>query len=114
MRWRNAAKCLGDSAGQYMMMVGGFKDGRGEFFDQESLNGRAIYVRFIFSNITPHSFRLEQAFSDDICAVTAVVTASRAGPGSRECGAPANPASLLPPGREPLALPGPASTAEER
>ena len=46
-------------------MVGGFKDGRGEFFDQESLNGRAIYVRFIFSNITPHSFRLEQAFSDD-------------------------------------------------
>jgi hypothetical protein len=46
-------------------MVGGFKDGRGKFFDQESLNGRAIYVRFIFSNITPHSFRLEQAFSDD-------------------------------------------------
>ena len=46
-------------------MIGGFKDGRGEFFDQESLNGRAIYVRFIFSNITPHSFRLEQAFSDD-------------------------------------------------
>ena len=46
-------------------MIGEFKDGRGEFFDQESLNGRAIYVRFIFSNITPHSFRLEQAFSDD-------------------------------------------------
>jgi hypothetical protein len=46
-------------------MVGDFKNGRGEFFDQESLNGRGIYVRFIFSGITPHSFRLEQAFSDD-------------------------------------------------
>jgi hypothetical protein len=46
-------------------MVGEFKNGRGEFFDQESLNGRSIYVRFIFSGITPHSFRLEQAFSDD-------------------------------------------------
>jgi len=46
-------------------MVGGFKDGRGEFFDQEDFNGRAIFVRFIFSDITENSFRLEQAFSDD-------------------------------------------------
>jgi hypothetical protein len=46
-------------------MVGGFKDGRGEFYDQEDLNGRAIFVRFIFSDITPASFRLEQAFSPD-------------------------------------------------
>jgi hypothetical protein len=46
-------------------MVGEFKNGRGEFFNQESLNGRAIFVRFIFSDITPKSFRLEQAFSDD-------------------------------------------------
>jgi hypothetical protein len=37
----------------------------GEFFDQESFNGRAICVRFIFSDITPTSFRLEQAFSED-------------------------------------------------
>jgi hypothetical protein len=46
-------------------MVGEFKNGRGEFFNQEMLNGRAIYVRFVFSDITPKSFRFEQSFSDD-------------------------------------------------
>jgi hypothetical protein len=46
-------------------MIGGFTNGRGEFFNQESFNGRAIFVRFVFSDITPKSFRLEQAFSDD-------------------------------------------------
>jgi hypothetical protein len=46
-------------------MAGEFKDGRGEFFNQESFNGRAIYVRFVFSDITPTSFRFEQAFSGD-------------------------------------------------
>jgi hypothetical protein len=45
--------------------VGNFKNGRGEFFDQETLNGRAIYVRFVISRITPDSCRFEQAFSDD-------------------------------------------------
>jgi hypothetical protein len=46
-------------------MVGQFKNGRGEFYDQETFQGRAILVRFIFSDITPNSFRLEQAFSAD-------------------------------------------------
>lgn len=46
-------------------MVGGFKNGRGQFYDQETLNDRAIFVRFIFSDITPTTFKLEQAFSDD-------------------------------------------------
>jgi hypothetical protein len=46
-------------------MMGQFTNGRGEFFDQELFQGRAIYVRFIFSDITPISFRLEQAFSAD-------------------------------------------------
>jgi hypothetical protein len=46
-------------------MMGGFQNGRGEFYDQETLNDRAIFVRFIFSDITAHSFKLEQAFSDD-------------------------------------------------
>jgi hypothetical protein len=45
--------------------VGEFKNGRGEFFDQETVNGRAIYVRFVISEITPNSCRFEQAFSDD-------------------------------------------------
>ena len=45
--------------------VGEFKNGRGEFFNQETLNGRAIFVRFVISAITPNSCRFEQAFSDD-------------------------------------------------
>jgi hypothetical protein len=46
-------------------MIGHFENGRGEFYNQETFNGRAIYVRFIFSDITPRSFQIEQAFSDD-------------------------------------------------
>jgi hypothetical protein len=46
-------------------VVGGFRNGRGEFFGQESFNGRMIYVRFVISDITPESCRFEQAFSDD-------------------------------------------------
>ncbi|HLM00146.1 MAG TPA: hypothetical protein VK400_03760 [Pyrinomonadaceae bacterium] len=45
--------------------IGGFKNGRGEFYNQETLNGRAIFVRFVISDITPDSCRFEQAFSDD-------------------------------------------------
>ena len=45
--------------------IGGFKNGRGEFFNQETFNGRAIFVRFVISDITPNSCRFEQAFSDD-------------------------------------------------
>ena len=46
-------------------MIGGFKDGRGEFYNQETLNGRSIFVRFIFSDVTDKTFALEQAFSAD-------------------------------------------------
>ena len=46
-------------------MIGGFKNGRGEFYNQELFNGRAIFVRFIFSDITANTFRFEQAFSAD-------------------------------------------------
>ena len=45
--------------------IGEFKNGRGEFFDQEPLNGRAILVRFVISDVTPDSCHFEQAFSDD-------------------------------------------------
>ena len=45
--------------------IGEFENGRGEFVAQETLNGRAILVRFVISNITPNSCRFEQAFSDD-------------------------------------------------
>ena len=46
-------------------VIGEFKSGRGEFYGQETLNGRAIFVRFVISDITPDSCRFEQAFSDD-------------------------------------------------
>jgi hypothetical protein len=46
-------------------MIGQFKDGRGAFFDQESFNGRTIFARNSFSDITPNSSRFEQAFSTD-------------------------------------------------
>jgi hypothetical protein len=46
-------------------MTGGFNDGQGLFFGRESFNGREILVRFVFSEITPTSFRFEQAFSTD-------------------------------------------------
>jgi hypothetical protein len=45
--------------------IGEFKNERGEFFNQETLNGRAIFVRFVISDITPNSCRFEQAFSAD-------------------------------------------------
>jgi hypothetical protein len=45
--------------------VGEFKDGRGEFFDQEPFNGRTILVRVVWSNISPNSHQFEQSFSDD-------------------------------------------------
>src|SRR5579864_5291250 len=46
-------------------MVGEFKNGRGEFFDQEQFHGRAVYVRWVWSDITLNSCRFEQSFSDD-------------------------------------------------
>lgn len=45
--------------------VGEFRNGRGEFIDQETFNGRAILVRFVISDIKPDSCHFEQAFSDD-------------------------------------------------
>lgn len=45
--------------------IGEFKNGRGEFFNQETLNERAILVRFIISDITPNSIHFEQAYSGD-------------------------------------------------
>jgi hypothetical protein len=45
--------------------VGEFKNGRGEFFDQEPFNGRTILVRMVWSNITSNSHQFEQSFSYD-------------------------------------------------
>jgi hypothetical protein len=46
-------------------MVGEFKDGRGEFYDQELWKGRSVYVRFIWSDTNTNSPHFEQSYSDD-------------------------------------------------
>ena len=46
-------------------MVGGFTDGRGEFYSHEVFQGRHIFCRFIWSKITANSAQWEQAFSID-------------------------------------------------
>jgi hypothetical protein len=46
-------------------MAGAFKDGRGEFYDGELFHGKAIYVRDVWSEITPNSAHFEQSFSSD-------------------------------------------------
>jgi hypothetical protein len=45
--------------------IGEFRNGRGEFYDQETFNGRAILVRFVVSPIDENTVHFEQAFSDD-------------------------------------------------
>jgi len=45
--------------------IGEFKDGRGEFYNQDQYNGRAILVRFVITKITDDSYRFEQSFSAD-------------------------------------------------
>jgi hypothetical protein len=45
--------------------IGAFRNGRGEFYDMEPINGRTVLVRNVWSDITADSCRFEQAFSDD-------------------------------------------------
>lgn len=46
-------------------LYGAFQGGRGEFYGAEDLDGRAILVRFVISDIRPDSARFEQAYSAD-------------------------------------------------
>ncbi|HEY1552549.1 MAG TPA: hypothetical protein VGG28_32195 [Kofleriaceae bacterium] len=46
-------------------MIGEFKNGRGEFYDQELWEGRMVYVRFVWTNMTHQSAHFEQAYSAD-------------------------------------------------
>jgi hypothetical protein len=45
--------------------VGEFKDGRGEFFAQDTINGKTILIRFVWTAMTTASPHFEQSFSDD-------------------------------------------------
>jgi hypothetical protein len=46
-------------------VVGGFRDGVGRFYSDEHYEGKAIRVRYTWSEITPVSARWDQAFSAD-------------------------------------------------
>jgi BNR/Asp-box repeat len=46
-------------------MTGTFENGRGLFFDREDFNGRGVFVRTTFSDITPASYKMEIAYSAD-------------------------------------------------
>ena len=45
--------------------IGEFKNGRGEFYAQDMLNGKSILVRFIWSDTSTNTPHFEQSFSDD-------------------------------------------------
>ena len=45
--------------------IGQFKDGRGEFYAQDMLNGKSIFIRFVWTNTTTSMPHFEQSFSDD-------------------------------------------------
>jgi hypothetical protein len=45
--------------------VGDFRNGRGELFDQEQVNGRTVLSRFVWSDITPDAHHVEVSYSDD-------------------------------------------------
>jgi hypothetical protein len=59
--WVNAA----DGVLEQNPMVGQFNNGRGEFYNQQVYEGRAIYARFVWSDITTNSPHFEQSFSAD-------------------------------------------------
>jgi hypothetical protein len=46
-------------------LIGAFKKGRGELFSQDTVGGRSILVRGVWSDITPDSHRYEESYSDD-------------------------------------------------
>ena len=46
-------------------LIGSFKDGRGELFQADTLDGRSILVRGVWSNIAPTSHRYEESYTQD-------------------------------------------------
>ncbi|HEY2545356.1 MAG TPA: hypothetical protein VGI46_04765 [Candidatus Acidoferrum sp.] len=59
--WVNAA----DGVLEPTPMVGQFINGRGEFYNQQVYDGRAVYARFVWSAVTTNSPHFEQSFSTD-------------------------------------------------
>jgi hypothetical protein len=46
-------------------LIGEFTGKRGEFFDSEMRNGRMVQVRYVWTDVSPKSARMEQSFSPD-------------------------------------------------
>jgi len=59
--WANAK----DGAMYPPPVVGEFRDGRGEFYDQEMYNGRSVLTRFVWTGMTTDSPHFEQSMSTD-------------------------------------------------
>lgn len=60
--------------------VGEWRNKHGDFVDEETINGRTVLVRFDISGVTPSSYRVEQAFSEDAgktWEVNLIITATR-------------------------------------
>ena len=58
--WANSKKGVLDPP-----QIGQFKDGIGEFYAQDTLNGKLIFVRFIWSKTDTSTPHFEQSFSAD-------------------------------------------------
>jgi hypothetical protein len=59
--WANSKNGVMDSSPQ----AGRFKNGRGEFYGTDTLNGKLIYVRFVWTNTNTDAPHFEQSYSDD-------------------------------------------------
>ena len=59
--WANSKNGAFDPQAQ----VGQFTDGHGEFYGQDTLEGRLVYVRFTWSNISSPAPHFEQSYSAD-------------------------------------------------
>ena len=46
-------------------VYGGFSDGHGEFYGQDTVEGRVVMVRFVISDVTASSARFVQSWSAD-------------------------------------------------
>ena len=45
--------------------IGEFKNGRGEFLAQDTINGKVVLIRYVWTNLTTPTPHFEQSFSND-------------------------------------------------
>jgi hypothetical protein len=60
--------CIGPIAGTASLtppQIGEFRDGHGQFFAQDTINGRAIFIRYHWSKLDTDTPHFEQSFSND-------------------------------------------------